>query len=411
MAENSKKISSRTLDSNNSSSYDNSVEEQVNLLTKLFASFVKGKVPKVVSCGVYGLLGHHNDQYPELKEISAMEGFRRNDSHSNTYNSYWRDHPNLRWGPQEPKPTNTSSSSSSSQGLLSVEFDGNVVSCSIFDDVKSSNVHVSLCALDTLESLKKLEEHDKFNELIDQATLEHVENEFAKNKPSDDDLSIFLDFVTSVNDEYVLVDNIATNEHVPENDFVSSNEHDQGRNIKDDSEHILKSIVIENDHDTSIHIKNFEKENDLEKDYCEVSLHKECESSNTNELTRPLQENGIKLKVLPSHLKYVFLGEKNTYHVIISKELTKEQEARLLETLKIHRQAIGAKNKIQPQRRVNPNLKEFVKKEVFKLKDVGIIYPVPHSTWVSLIYVVPKKTGMTIVENSQGKFVHTRVSK
>ncbi|TYK27330.1 hypothetical protein E5676_scaffold394G00160 [Cucumis melo var. makuwa] len=45
-----------------------------------------------------------------------MGGFRRNDSQSNTYNFGWREHPNLTWGSQEPKPTNTSSSSSSSHG-------------------------------------------------------------------------------------------------------------------------------------------------------------------------------------------------------------------------------------------------------------------------------------------------------
>ena len=121
------------------------------------------------------------------------------------------------------------------------------MSFNIFDDVKSSNDHLSLCALETLESLETLEKHDQFDELIDQATLEYVENEFAKNKPSDDDLSIFLDFVASVNDEHVLVDNIATNEHVLDNDFASSNEHDLGRNINNDDEHTLKGIDIEND--------------------------------------------------------------------------------------------------------------------------------------------------------------------
>ncbi|TYJ98084.1 uncharacterized protein E5676_scaffold565G00150 [Cucumis melo var. makuwa] len=60
------------------------------------------------------------------------------------------------------------------KGLLSVKFDGDVVSFNIFDDVKSSSNHVSLCALDTLDSLETLEEHDKLNELIDQATLEYV---------------------------------------------------------------------------------------------------------------------------------------------------------------------------------------------------------------------------------------------
>uniref|UniRef100_A0A0A0KEQ8 Uncharacterized protein n=1 Tax=Cucumis sativus TaxID=3659 RepID=A0A0A0KEQ8_CUCSA len=98
---------------NSSLSCDNSVKEQVNLLTKMFTSFVKGEVPKVVSCGVCGLLGHHNDQCPEIKEVSALGGYRRNDSQSNAYNSGWRDDPSLRWGPQEPKHNNTPSTSSS----------------------------------------------------------------------------------------------------------------------------------------------------------------------------------------------------------------------------------------------------------------------------------------------------------
>ena len=85
-----------------------------------------------------------------------------------------------------------------------------------------------------------------------------------------------------------MVDNIATNEqHVLGNDFASSNEHYLGKNIKDDDEQILKNIDIKNDHDTSIHIKFFWEKSDLEKDSCEISLHKECENSNTN-VTLPL---------------------------------------------------------------------------------------------------------------------------
>ncbi|XP_016902980.1 uncharacterized protein LOC103501403 [Cucumis melo] len=32
-----------------------------------------GEVPKVVSCGVCGLLGHHNDQCPEIKERMLIQ--------------------------------------------------------------------------------------------------------------------------------------------------------------------------------------------------------------------------------------------------------------------------------------------------------------------------------------------------
>lgn len=53
-------------------------------------------------------------------------------------------------------------------------------------------------------------------------------------------LAIFFDFVTSLNDENVLADDLATNsQHVLDNDFASSNEHDLGRNINNDEEHTL----------------------------------------------------------------------------------------------------------------------------------------------------------------------------
>jgi len=43
----------------------------------------------------------------------------------------------------------------------------------------------------------------------------------------------------------------------------------------------------------------------------------------------------------------------------------------------------NAKTSRQPQRRPNPNIKEVVKVEVLKLLDVGIIYPIFNSQWVS----------------------------
>ncbi|KAA0058150.1 uncharacterized protein E6C27_scaffold274G004630 [Cucumis melo var. makuwa] len=116
----------------------------------------------------------------------------------------------------------------------------------------------------------------------------------------------------------------------------------------------------------------------------------------------------------------------------VSRELNQKQEERLIKVLKKKKKAIGwtlddikgisptfcmhriileegAKEKIQPQRRLNPTLKEIVMKEVLKLKDAGIIYPVPDSTWVSPIHVAPKKIGMTIVKNDKGEMVSMRI--
>jgi hypothetical protein len=41
---------------------------------------------------------------------------------------------------------------------------------------------------------------------------------------------------------------------------------------------------------------------------------------------------------------------------------------------------------------------EVVKKEVLKLFHDKIIYPIPHSDWVSRVQVVPKKGGMMVVK-------------
>jgi len=38
---------------------------------------------------------------------------------------------------------------------------------------------------------------------------------------------------------------------------------------------------------------------------------------------------------------------------------------------------------IQRQRRLNPAMKEVVRKEVLKLLDAGMIYPISNSNWVS----------------------------
>ena len=52
---------------------------------------------------------------------------------------------------------------------------------------------------------------------------------------------------------------------------------------------------------------------------------------------------------------------------------------------------------------MNPNIKEVVKKEVIKLLDAGLIYPISDSPWVSPVQVVPKKGGMTVVKNDKGE--------
>ncbi|CAN6544902.1 unnamed protein product [Malus baccata var. baccata] len=141
-----------------------------------------------------------------------------------------------------------------------------------------------------------------------------------------------------------------------------------------------------------------------------------------------IQAPVLELKPLPSHLKYIFLGENETLPAIISSSLTAQQEEKLLRVLKEFKSALGwtladikgispttcmhhifleegAKPTREAQRRLNPPMMEVVKKEIIKLLDCGVIYPISDSRWVSPVQCVPKKSGVTVVANAENELV------
>lgn len=61
----------------------------------------------------------------------------------------------------------------------------------------------------------------------------------------------------------------------------------------------------------------------------------------------------------------------------------------------------GAKAYQNSQRKLNPNMREEVLKEVLKLLSLRIIYSIPDSEWVSPIHMVPKKSGIQVVKNEK----------
>nr|GFB80596.1 retrovirus-related Pol polyprotein from transposon 17.6 [Tanacetum cinerariifolium] len=140
----------------------------------------------------------------------------------------------------------------------------------------------------------------------------------------------------------------------------------------------------------------------------------------------------VELKDLPPYLEYAFLEGDNKLPVIIAKELGDEEKAALIKVLKSHKRAIAWKlfdiqgikpefctHKIlmeddytpvvQHQRRVNPKIHDVIKKEVEKLLDAGLIYPISDSPWVSPVHCVPKKGGFTIVKNKENELIPTRL--
>ena len=67
-----------------------------------------------------------------------------------------------------------------------------------------------------------------------------------------------------------------------------------------------------------------------------------------------------------------------------------------------------AKTSIEHQRRLNPMMKEVVRKEVPKWLNAGFIYAISDSSWVSLVHVVPKKGGFTMIGNEENELIPTR---
>ncbi|GJW33159.1 reverse transcriptase domain-containing protein [Tanacetum coccineum] len=140
----------------------------------------------------------------------------------------------------------------------------------------------------------------------------------------------------------------------------------------------------------------------------------------------------VELKDLPPHLEYAFLEDDNKLPVIIAKELSLGEKADLIKVLKSHKRAIAwklsdiqginpefcthkilmeedYKPAVQHQRRVNPKIHDVIKKEVEKLLDAGLIYPISDSPWVSPIHCVPKKGGFTVVQNEENELIPTRL--
>nr|GEZ63488.1 DNA-directed DNA polymerase [Tanacetum cinerariifolium] len=140
----------------------------------------------------------------------------------------------------------------------------------------------------------------------------------------------------------------------------------------------------------------------------------------------------VELKELPPHLEYAFLDENEKWPVIIAKDLSVSEKSALIEVLKSRKKAIAWKltdirgidpefclhkilleddfsPKVHSQRRVIPKIHDVIKKEVEKLLDAGLIYPISDSPWVSPVHCVPKKRGMTVIKNDENELVPTRL--
>nr|GEU92556.1 reverse transcriptase domain-containing protein [Tanacetum cinerariifolium] len=118
----------------------------------------------------------------------------------------------------------------------------------------------------------------------------------------------------------------------------------------------------------------------------------------------------LELKDLPSHLEYAYLEGVEKLYVIIAKDLKDDKKEAIFKVLKSHKQAIAwkitdikgvdprfcthkilmeedYKPTIQSQRRVNLKIHEVIKKEVIKLLDAEMFFPISDSPWTDFLAI------------------------
>ena len=111
--------------------------------------------------------------------------------------------------------------------------------------------------------------------------------------------------------------------------------------------------------------------------------------------------------------------------------MTENEEQRLLQILREYKEAISwsiedlkginpsirmqksllnddAKTSVEHQRRLNPVMKDVLRKEVLKWLNARFIYAISDSPWVSPVHVVPKKGGFTVIRNKRNELIPTR---
>ena len=160
---------------------------------------------------------------------------------------------------------------------------------------------------------------------------------------------------------------------------------------------------------------NFQYIEGVNSDFTHISLHS---TENVMSLKQNNKDNGVNkeekefhqetsreglvLKELPSHLKYAYLELPKSKPVIISARLSDAEEHKLLKILKNYQESISwsidelkgisplicmqkilleenAKPSVEHQRRLNPVMKEVVRKEVLKWLNAGFIYVISDS--------------------------------
>nr|GEV15251.1 retrovirus-related Pol polyprotein [Tanacetum cinerariifolium] len=121
------------------------------------------------------------------------------------------------------------------------------------------------------------------------------------------------------------------------------------------------------------------------------------------------------MKPLPKHLEYAFLEKDSLLPVVISALLKDDEKKNRVSILNKNNEEFAwkasdipgispsfckhkinfeddARPVIQRQHRLNPHMKKIVKKDIIKLLDAGIIYPIEDRPWEKTTFTCPYGT-------------------
>ena len=174
---------------------------------------------------------------------------------------------------------------------------------------------------------------------------------------------------------------------------------------------------------------NFQYIEGVNSDFTYISLHStenvmslkqnnmdNGDSKEEKEFHQETSTEGLVLKELPSHLKYTYLELPKSKPVIISARLSDAEEQKLLKILKNYQESIAwsidelkgispsicmhkilleenAKPYVEHQRKLNPVMKEVVRKEVLKWLNAGFIYAISDVLGLAQFMWFPRKVG------------------
>ncbi|XP_062028336.1 uncharacterized protein LOC133744212 [Rosa rugosa] len=445
------------------------LEEKINKLTSLVS---QGSHGQVMACGVCSMQGHMSDQCPQLMEGGNFEGVNalgfqqgyqrpRNDPYSNTYNPGWRDHPNFRWRDNE----------NSQQAQASQAFNQRPPGFSpkpqaplnpTSFNASNSNSNVSSSNDELIKALAKSTQALLAGQNNHERQINTIGTDMAEMKKQ---MSQVVKFMGKFHEQGKLPSGTIPNPHFEQAKAITTR---SGRTTIDPPMTSKKNQVVQEDEEDVIVLKNDKEEDPAtqkKESMTPTSKGKDKSGSATSRIetdlaipesampriesslqspTKPETKGNLSnssvpvitnafLSPMPFPRKFAKSKQEESDMAVLDtfkkvqvniplleaikqvpkyakflKELcTTRRRIREKEVVKVNENE-GAKPTREAQRRLNPPMMEVVKKEVIKLLDCGVIYPISDSKWVSPVQVVPKKSGITVVKNEENELVPQR---